>query len=309
MIEIKGKNGISAKIVADSVSKTGVRMVTMELEYPRFILSEMNTHRMLSKNSASSRAIPVNRMIELINENPAIPVHWGKNQSGMVAQESLPEFTQRAVQAAWLAAKDYALSVVRVLSDSGLHKQVANRVSEPWQRMKTVISGTEWANLLWLRDHADAQPEFAELASCIRQVMESSNPVLLHPHEWHLPYIATSRLDTGEVVYLDTNGERLSLSDAVKISTSCCAQVSYRRLDDSKAKALDIYEKLIGADRKHFSPFEHQATPMFSSINARNFINQPTVGVTHADKWGNVWSGNFRGWIQHRKILEENFEI
>jgi thymidylate synthase ThyX len=306
MIEVIGKEGISARIIADSISAAGVRMVTMELEYPRFFLAELNTHRMLSKNSASSRAIPVSRMIELIDENPAMPVHWGQNQAGMSAKMELSELHRDAVKSAWIAAKDMALTFVRVLNSVGLHKQVANRIAEPWQRMKTVISGTEWDNLLWLRDHEDAQPEFAELARCVRLAMEQSKPVLLQRGEWHLPYIKSEHIN-GWLRYYDSNGDELSLTDAIKISTSCCAQVSYRRLDESRDKALAIYDRLIGADRKHFSPFEHQAMPIAAEHVFEGF--QQITGVSHIDKKGNLWSGNLRGWVQHRKILEEQDAI
>ena len=306
MIEATGKEGISARIVADSISAAGVRMLTMELEFPRIILAELNTHRMLSKNSASSRAIPVARMIELIDENPAMPVHWGQNQAGMSANMELSEIHRDAVKSTWIAAKDMALAFVRVLNSVGLHKQVANRIAEPWQRMKTVISGTEWDNLLWLRDHEDAQPEFAELARCVRLVMEQSKPVLLQRGEWHLPYIKSEHVN-GWLRYYDSNGDELSLTDAIKISTSCCAQVSYRRLDETRDKALAIYDRLIGADRKHFSPFEHQAMPVVTERPLEGF--QCITGVSHIDKRGNLWSGNLRGWIQHRKILEEQYEI
>ncbi|CAB4129953.1 FAD-dependent thymidylate synthase [uncultured Caudovirales phage] len=297
---------ITANIIADSINEMGQRMTTMELEYPRFILAELNTHRMLSKNSASSRAIPVKRMIELIDKNPAMPVHWGQNQAGMSAKTELPDLQLQAAKKTWMAAKDMALAFVRVLNDIGLHKQVANRIAEPWQRMKTVISGTEWENLLWLRDHEDAQPEFAELARCIRIAMEQSKPMLLAKGEWHLPYVKSERIN-GWMRYYDSNGEELSLTEAIKISTSCCAQVSYRRLDESREKALDIYDKLIGADRKHFSPFEHQAMPIPPGQLTAGI--QHIAGVSHMDKKGDYWSGNLRGWVQHRKILEEQHEV
>lgn len=307
MIKITGAEGITAAVIQSSIYQlTGDRMTTLEIEFPRFIIAELNTHRMLSKNSASSRAIPVKRMVEMIDADPAMPVHWGQNQPGMSAKDELPELQRDAVRATWIAAKNTALTVVRVLNDIGLHKQVANRVSEPWQRMKTVISGTEWGNLLWLRDHEDAQPEFAELARCIKLALQESEPITLYPGEWHVPYIETRRLN-GAVHYYDSNNEELTLQDAVKISTSCCAQVSYRRLDESRTKALDIYDKLIGAERKHFSPFEHQATPIPSGNSTADVMN--TVGVSHVDKAGDFWSGNLRGWIQHRKILEDGHEV
>jgi thymidylate synthase ThyX len=161
-----GKEGISAKIICDSISN-GNRLTTFELEYPRFILAEINTHRMLSKNSASSRAIPASKMLEQIKENPARPVWWGKNQPGMQAKEELNLYHQALADDQWLIASRYAIEMANNMIETGLHKQITNRITEPWQRMKTVATGTEWANLLWLRDHEDAQPEFGELVSGI----------------------------------------------------------------------------------------------------------------------------------------------
>ncbi|MFZ9611624.1 MAG: hypothetical protein ACO294_13075, partial [Methylococcales bacterium] len=138
---------ISAKVIADSISPEGVRMTTMEIEYPRFILAELNTHRMLSKNSASSRAIPVKTMHEFIRDNPATPVHWGKNQPGMKANEEVGSAVKAEAIEIWNRAKDDAIHWADALAHKlAVHKQIANRITEPWMTMKTVISGTEWNN-------------------------------------------------------------------------------------------------------------------------------------------------------------------
>ena len=284
MIEIIGNEGISAKVVADSINADGNRLTTFELDYPRFCHSEFMTHRMISKNAASSRAIPVKTMIENIHANPAMPVFWGKNQAGMQAtQELSPEDIYKAKEL-WLVAKDNCLRMTERLVEVGLHKQIANRVAEFAQRIKVVASGTEWANLLWLRDHDAAQPEFHELASCIRKALEQSTPKLLKAGEWHLPYVTDTNLD---------------LETAKKVSASCCAQVSYRKLDDSIDKAVDIYNKLVGMDRAHSSPFEHQGTPMAE----RTPWAQWESGITHIDRKGQHWSANYRGWIQQRQLI------
>lgn len=294
-----GKEGISAKIIADSISNFN-RITTFELEYPRFLLSELNTHRMLSKNSASSRAIPVAKMLEQIVNNPAMPVWWGKNQAGMQAAEELEDSTE--ARRLWLEARKSAVEFATKLSEAGLHKQITNRITEPWQRMKTVATGTEWANLLWLRDHKDAQPEFAELAKCIREEFEASKPMVLMPGEWHVPYVQSAMAEGGdkddEWAYFSDEG-RITLDQALKLSASCCAQVSYRNSNTSLEKAIEIYDKLVGMDHKHASPFEHQATPM----EKHSPFAVMQEGVTHRDRNGNFWSGNFKGWVQHRQLI------
>lgn len=298
---------ISAKIIADSISPDGTRMTTMEIEYPRFILAELNTHRMLSKNSASSRAIPVKAMHEHIRANPAQPVHWGKNQPGMQAREELGGTDITDAKFIWKRAMQDALHWAGALSERvGLHKQVANRLTEPWMTMKTVISGTEWRNFWWLRCHADAQPEIHQLAMTMRDAYLKSQPQKLQPGEWHVPYVNTYRdSHTGVLHYISSDYKYLTQQQALIISASCCAQVSYRKNDDTLEKAQKIFDQLINSQPCHASPVEHQATPM----NLSTYMNyEPDTwehGVTHVSANGDLWSGNLRNWIQHRKLIQD----
>lgn len=307
MLRIEGKNNISCTVIADSVC-VGSRMVTLELEYPRFIHSELMTHRMLSKNAASSRAIPIKKMHETIMEKTALPVHWGKNQAGMSAKEEVDDLVKQGAVGVWNAARDSMLSHSTVLSDMGLHKQIANRITEPFQMMKTVISGTEWANLVWLRHHPDAQPEFYELADCIVKCLNDSESTLLRSGEWHVPYVKTERDVDGFLRYFHSDGFQLTTEDAIKVSASCCAQVSYRRNDDSLEKAKDIFARLIESEPIHASPIEHQATPMkYKNSGLYSVHKDPSTweeGITHMDRDENYWSGNLRGFIQHRKLIK-----
>jgi hypothetical protein len=298
------KELITARILADSVAPNGQRITTLEIEYPRFILAELNTHRMLSKNSASSRAIPVKTMHQHMTDNPAQPVHWGKNQPGMQAKTELTDNDLADAKFMWRRAQQDAMHWAQQMSERvGLHKQVANRITEPWMLMKTVISGTEWANFFWLRAHADAQPEIHELAVKMWDAHNASSPQLLHPGEWHLPYVRSHRLSSGELIYLDATDTPITTEQARVISASCCAQVSYRKSDDSYEKAHKIFKQLIESQPCHASPVEHQATPM----NTRAMCNyEPETwepGITHVSANGDLWSGNLRGWIQFRKMI------
>lgn len=296
---------ISAKIVADSISQ-GKRITTFELEYPRFIHSELMTHRVFSRNAMSSRAIPIEKMIEQVRTNPAMPIHWGKNQSGMQAKEELEGSALGSVQFYWKdAAIDAALSA-EYLSDDGLHKQVVNRILEPFQTMKTVLTSTEFENFYWLRNHEDAQPEIKKLAAEMLKAQQQSKPIPLLPGEWHLPYY-------GEHGALFGSFSDEDLDNAKAISASCCAQVSYRKLDDSLEKALNVYKRLVESEPVHASPFEHQATPMNATsyykgkeLNELGDSDTWEKGITHVDKQENFWSGNFCGWIQHRQLIPNN---
>lgn len=295
---------ITARVLADSISPEGIRMTTMEIEYPRFILAELNTHRMLSKNSASSRAIPVKAMHEHIRANTAGPVYWGKNQAGMKAKECLDvEDTVEALMI-WEQARDSALDYAGQLADLNLHKQITNRITEPWMTMKTVISGTEWANFWWLRDHPDAQPEIAVLAHKMHEAYKASVPQPLQPGEWHVPYVFTNRdASTGVLHYLDGSGGAITANEACIVSASCCAQVSYRKNDDTLAKAQKVFKMLIESEPAHASPVEHQATPMDVDSVCRFEPETWQPGVTHVSANSDLWSGNLRGWIQHRKLI------
>lgn len=296
---------ISAKIIADSISPEGLRMTTMEIEYPRFILAELNTHRMLSKNSASSRAIPVKTMHEHIKAHPATPVYWGKNQPGMQASTELTGTDITDAQFIWRRAMDDALHWAWALADRvGLHKQVANRITEPWMTMKTVISGTEWNNFWWLRAHRDAQPEIHQLALVMQEAYNASVPQLLYPGEWHVPYVTTYRsIINNELLYADNKGDDITAEEARVISASCCAQVSYRKNDDSFEKAQKIFDQLIKSQPCHASPVEHQATPMDMATMCRFEPETWEEGITHVSANSDLWSGNLRGWIQHRKLI------
>ena len=298
---------ITAKVIADSISPEGTRMTTMEIEYPRFILAELNTHRMLSKNSASSRAIPVKAMHEHIRANSAEPVYWGINQPGMKAREELVGVDLAEAKHIWAKAREDALHWAAALSDRlSLHKQIANRITEPWMTMKTVISGTEWRNFFHLRNHADAQPEIKALAEAMTVAYTTHLPVPLQPGEWHLPYVTTTRfMPTGEIQYFDNNFNRISIKDAKIISASCCAQVSYRKNDDSFEKAQKIFEQLIMSEPAHASPVEHQATPMNVDSMSRFDPETWEAGVTHVSANSDLWSGNLRGWIQFRKLVPQ----
>lgn len=301
-IEFKGRGFIAARVIADSMNQRGDRMMTYELEYPRFIHSEVMTHKMLSKNSASSRAIPIEKMHQHIQEYPQAPIHWGKNQSGMQAKEELSGVNLDSVKALWDESRKAALAFSKSMGTHGLHKQAANRITEPYMQMKVVMSGTEWSNFFWLRNHEDAQPEIQELAIQMWKCFISSQPNTLLPGEWHLPYVDTKLTNDGIKYFLEDT--ELSLDEAKMISASCCAQVSYRKNDQSIEKARLIFDRLLNSEPVHASPVEHQTTPIKVVADWRE-----VPGVTHQSKNGDLWSGNLRGWIQYRQLIPNHAKM
>lgn len=310
MTEFHGKGGISVKIIKDSLSYDGKnRLTTAEWIYPRFIHSEVMTHCMLEKNAASSRAIPVEDILKMIEENPAMPIEWGENNPGMVSRKLLSDIQREAAIGVWKASAIQAVNHARVLAaKTGInaHKQIPNRIVEPYVFMKTVISGTEWANFFWLRDHPDADPTFQELARCHHEAYVNSTPTVLLAGQWHLPYVGSN----GDSYWIDHDTE-IDLETAKKVSASCCAQVSYRKLDDTIEKAMKVYSMLnIGSTDKpaHASPLTHQGTPMkkTDSIECVNDPENPYTweeGVTHTRRDRSLWSGKFQGWIQQRQLV------
>lgn len=298
--------GITAKIIAHSIAPNGQQIVTFELEYQRFIHAEFLTHRLFSRNAASSRAIPVKTIIDQVRNNPAMPIHWGVNQSGMQAKGVLSDALTGPAKYLWKKAAHFAANIAEALTKVGLHKQATNRILEPFQTMKTVMTATCMDNFFWLRNHEDAQPEIRELARLMWEALQESTPARLESGDWHTPYYGDGYWRLFEHRENKTNADvdGVTLQEALAISSSCCAQVSYRKLDDTLEKAQMVYKRLVESEPVHASPFEHQATPMDSPKFTDAVYWQS--GITHLDRTGNFWSGNFISWIQHRQLIPNN---
>lgn len=281
----------SAKVIADSVAPNGIRIITLELEFWRGILAEANTHRVLSKNTSSTRAIKIANAIKQLNECHFIP-KFTADQPGMVANTLLED--QDAPRDVWEEAYRSAVRSALELTRLGVAKQYAGRLLEPFQFVKAVWTGTDWANFFHLRCHSAAQPEIRELANLIKDAISKSKPAELEIRDWHVPYYKTGKW---------TEDSEDTLQDALDISASCCAQVSFRTMNDSIEKARAIREKLIPNDGGpvHASPMEHQATP----IDYFDCVTWQEDGKTRTDGF-DVYSGNFRGWIQNRHTIPEN---
>ena len=257
-------------MLTDSVSPAGIRLITLEVRFPRFILSEFNTHRVLSKNSSSSRAVPTSKMIERVLENPAMPVEWGVNKPGMSASEAIAQEQAEEAKAEWLRARDSAVTHVRELQKFNIHKQVVNRMLEPFMWHTVIVTATEWANFFRLRLAENAQPEIRVAAQLMREAMDASTPSPIGTGSWHLPLIQDDE-------------RTLPIETQKMVSAARCARVSYLTHDGKRdiEKDIELCERLR-SDR-HLSPFEHVATP------AEDL----------------EFHANFRGWVQLRKEIEK----
>lgn len=263
------------RVIADSIHNNK-RITTLQLRYWRAIHSELMTHRVFSRNASSSRAIPVKTTLKQVWNEPAGPIHWGANQAGMQAHSQLTGWRLKLAKLGWKLAGRTACIFAWSLMKVGLHKQVANRLLEPWQYISVVLTSTEWDNFFALRCHKDAQPEFQELATAIRGAMQNSLP-RERPETgvdaWHLPYITAEERKTHAIHLL------------CKMSAARCARVSYLRHDGTSStleEDVALFERLVGSKPAHSSPVEHQARP-----------------AEHPE----LTSGNFVGWLQWRQTM------
>ena len=286
----------TAKIIADSISESGIRITTMELEFERFLLAQFNTHRQFSRSAQSSRAVPVQKMIDALNDNTT--PKFMKNEKGMQSTEFLESVEKTEARQIWRDALSNMTFQSKRLLTLDVHKQFVNRLLEPFATVKVVVTATEWDNFFGLRLHHAAQPEMQLLAQAMKTAMDESAPRELNCEEWHTPYIGKDESD-GLVKSLGKGKASHNKRHVNLISAARCARVSYLNHDNSNPdieKDLDLAQRLL-AD-KHLSPFEHQAKPMTNDHYGLD------VGETHYDKKGNYWSGNFRGWIQHRQLVD-----
>lgn len=265
---------IEARVIAHSVSPKGKSIITFQLKYPRFIHAEVLTHRVFSRNASSSRAIPVKTMLAQVWNDPAMPIHWGINQPGMQAKDQAYGLRRRVAKAVWRGAAKAACVFAWGMMKLNIHKQVANRLLEPFQFMHVVLTSTEWQNFYDLRAHPDAQPEIQRLAWNMMEAARLTPARHLSYGEWHLPYVTSEELHSYPTDVL------------LKLSTARCARVSFLKHDGKKpsvSEDVNLFDRLVGSDPIHASPTEHQAKPL-----------------------GNIYeqSGNFVGWKQHRKDIE-----
>lgn len=272
---------------------------TVRLRYPRPLHGEIMTHRMFSRNARSSRAVPVKTMLNEVRINPYVPWHWGKNQSGMQADEECNEPVNGPASSmamtrefAWLKARDFAAETAEAFMEAGYHKQNPNRLLEPFSWIDTLITSTDWDNFLWLREHKDAEPHLQDLAELIHFALNSAHIQALEEGQWHQPYITHADWDEADRrgLIFDEANEFINT-----ISAARCARISYTPFDGdaSYEKEISRYNQLVTSDRVHASPLEHQAK-----------ADEKYVTESGDREWRSPqWHGNLTGYIQARKLV------
>lgn len=281
-------SGISAEVVLDSVSPAGDRLTTMVATFHRFVLAEFNTHRVMSRNSASSRAIPVAKQIAMVREHPAIPVSFPAEQRGMQGGDEVanPDLARQT----WLAAVKDAISYAEILAADGVHKSIVNRILEPYMYHTVIVTATEWDGFWHQRCSPLAQPEIRVAAEAMKAAYDASGPTPLGIGEWHTPFIQPDEpIAFWEGAALMSGG--VNANELRKqVSAARCARVSYLTHDGRRNITADLtlHERLVTADPGHWSPLEHVATPCDG--------NDEDAGVMHL--------GNFTGWDQYRHEMD-----
>jgi hypothetical protein len=288
----QSEEAIKARVICDSINPDGVRLTTMEWTYPRFIHSEIMTHRQLSRNSASSRAIPIEAMLRRIETNPVFPLHWGKSQKGMQAEQELTFDEKLEAGGEWMEARKQAIVRLQALKHIGIHKQIGNRLVEPWMWITVIVSATNFENLFALRCHKDAEPHFQNLAYKVRDAYDASVPNQLEWGQWHLPLFGPHCGDPDNDWTFYTGDDRMNWP---KISAGRCARVSYLTHEGKRdpEEDLKLCERLATHKPMHASPLEHPAQAV-NPLAWQSKIEGPR------QDWGNFTPG----WLQLRKMYQ-----
>jgi hypothetical protein len=269
-----------AKVIADSVSPLGCRLTTIEVQFPRFVLPQVLTHRMWSRSCESLRARPTKSKITEVGDSPVVPV-FAVNRKGMTAGDTLSDELQQKVREVWLGAMEFCVGAAEELHQLGVAKQWANRLLEPFAYQKAVVTATDWGNFFRLRTADDAQPEIQELANKMKAALDGSKPkpvqVTAWSRGWHLPYFSE---DLG-------NWVPSVMGDPLRISAGRCARVSYTTHDGRRDPREDLRLSADLVEKGHSNPFEHQATPA-------------------PDR---AYYGNFFGWVSQRHQMEQSGQL
>lgn len=264
---------IKAEVILDSVSPQGIRLTTFQVRYHRYAHAELMTHGLFNRNASSSRAIPVSRLIDDIERDPALPLEWGKNQKGMQAHSQLEGAELATAKALWNEDREHSILMARAMIDTNAAKQIVNRLVENHGHINVIITASEYANFFHVRNHRDALPEIRELARQMQFLHTNTTPDLVAYEGWHLPYITE-----------EDRGSGLDKQELILVSTARCARVSYLTHDMRKPALEDdlrLAHDLVSGDPKHASPAGHQGTP----LPTRDFFK------------------NVRGWAMHRAYI------
>jgi len=303
-------NDITAEVILASRSYYSPHLYTLKLFMPRMALTHLLTHRWFSRNTQSNRAIPSNAPRKLYMPK------FKTNKAGMVPGKYLDPTSQNTAQNRWKSAWLDAHASKEVLDDIKVAKQWKNRLTEPFEMVEVLVSSTNWENFYEQRIAGDAQDEIRVVAEkakeAIDKTVQEDKVQLLYENQWHLPYL---EFDPEKNIY-SLDGKEYCLWDALLISQSLTAQISFRKADTSLEKAYIIHDKLLPDNSPpHLSVFEHQATPLTYNIlcdmgaawetlleaYSKYFNMDKAMATSLANNAYRV--NNFNKWLQFRNLL------
>ncbi len=276
---------ISAKIIADSINPVGNRLTTFIVRFPRIVLAELNTHRALSKNSASSRAIPFEKMLEMVKNDPFIPIKFQKDHKGMQGTEYYEGEEYNQCVKDWLEARDSAVKSALNFK-LPITKQLRNRLLEPFMWHTVILSGTDFENFTALRAHGDAEIHICDLAYKMLDVYNKSEPKKLKVGEFHIPFgdvfneekyfslvknAPNDFMTYGNIGHC--NPHDLKEMVKIKVAIARCARISYNNFEgkDDYETDIKLTDRLFGSVPRHLSPTEHVAMALDKSEKIGNF--------------------------------------
>lgn len=286
---------IQAKIIADSINAKGKRITSFVVTMPRIVLAEFNTHRVFSRNSASSRAIPFAKMLDTVKNNPFIPIAWMKEHTGMQGNEYFTDPVEIAeIEKVYLEGRDSAVARAEKLSSMGVTKQIVNRGLEAYMWHTVIVTASDFDNYISLRAHEAAEIHIQKLAFIMLDELNNSTPKLLQPGEWHIPF--GDNMDEEKISSLYVGPDDLIMQQEwlnkakIKVATARCARVSYTVVGEEGKPVnyeadIKLHDRLLSMG--HLSPFEHCAQ------------------CTDEEQW----FGNFYCWKQYRKMLPNENRI
>lgn len=325
----------SARILRDSISKAGVRITTFEVVHPRFLLAEFNTHKMVSKNSGSSRAKPTEQVIDQVQINAFVPETFNQRVKGMGIGDALDETKQKESRRAWLRLKEHAVATARILNELGVDKSRVNRLLEPFMWHTAILTATDWDNFFALRcppgdpdPDFPAQIEFQIAAVEMREALKASTPDQLGKDAWHLPLVSIEEV---QAYILENEIEVTEWHKRVwpiwkMVSAGRCARVSYDKHRDIEPIDTTIVRAQRLVQSGHLSPFEHIARPLaygdMMDDNRQKKLLIPgdaAWAIMHDYRddtlvdfpYDKIYCGNLRGFWQMRKEIhfEENYAL
>ena len=311
-------------IKADSINvATGNRATTILLtRFPYTLIQEPATHRLISqgtaqyftealdninpfgpfiaRSSASTRAIPVEKLIQKVLDDPFIPT-WSKHQKGMSGIEDNDLEFQERMDLVHRRHLNTAIAEAREMVALGAHKQHINDLLKPWLRIPILATATEkgWNNFFQLRTDKPCRPEFREYAIWIKEAYDNSKPKELRPGEWHIPFSEHMHEDIVDDI------------EMIKIASARCARLSYASHDGeiSKERDLSLAESLINDG--HMGPFEHSllAVEPIETLDLDNLDLKVGRIKDKQGKFKTVYTRNFDGFYSYRAVLEDNIQL